>query len=130
MLFPKHKPASLDERTPWARDELYAPNFDTNGRMKNWEGIEAAQKRQGKTNLSPEEVADQILTRLYARLRVADWSMEQRYPNTETQVRVDPKITKNLIWQLVRVTRWIKSAEVRDKIAKQVKEIRTGFKNT
>ncbi len=130
MSFPKHKPVSLDERTPWARDDLYAGNFDSNGKMENWEGIEAAQKRQKKSTLTPEQIADRILSRLYARLRVADWSTDHRDSTSGKQVHVDPRITKNLIWQLVWVTRWIQSAELRNKIAKQVKEIRTGFKNT
>lgn len=129
MSYPKHKPTFLDERTPWARDDLYAGNFDANGKMTNWEGIEAARKRQGKSTMSPEQVVKQILTRLYERLRVANWSTDHRDPYTGNQVRVDPKITKNLIWQLVQVTRWIKSDELRYAVGRQVSEIRQGFKN-
>ena len=43
--YPKHKPSALYGEKPGAREELYSPNFDANGRRRNWEGILEAQER-------------------------------------------------------------------------------------
>lgn len=127
MSYPKHKPSLLDDRGRWGRELLYTPNFDASWKRKNWEGIEAAQKRWTRSQ-TPEDIAAKILHRLYERLRVANGNTRHIDQETGEQVRVDRKTTKNLIGNLVRVSRQIKSTALREDISAQVVEIREKFR--
>jgi hypothetical protein len=128
MSFPKHKPAILDDRRPGSRDDLYNPHFDLDGTRKNWEGIDEARKRWGSIPKTPEEIAEKILSRLNERLSVANWTTQHIDAHTGIQVRIDPKITKNLIWSALRTVRWIKNDATRASVALRINKIREGFK--
>lgn len=126
--YPKHLPSTPTQEQAWAREDIYRRGEQWRIKYLGWEGIDAANARQSKPTKTPEQVIAVTLNRLYERLSVARWTTVHIDQDTRSQVKVDPKITANLLKKLLDTANSTRNPEIIANVAEKVRLLRKEFK--